>query len=196
MKKALVFTAVLAAAVSLQAQGLLSFGNSGTTAVTLPGVTTKATSTTPIWVGLFTTTDTAANVDPSATADLTGWTLSVPPVRMSAIAGVFSGGVRTLNGVAEGTAVRAQIRAWDISFGSDVAGYNACVRSGDTTKLWGFGSIPNVFTLGGGSLPTPAITTQGGFAGMPLQFVVPEPSTLALGLLGAIGTLVLFRRRR
>lgn len=196
MKKALVFTAVLAAAVSLQAQGLVSFGNSGATAVTLPGVTTRATATTPIWVGLFTTTDAAAVVDPSAGASLAGWTLSVPPVRMAAIAGVFSGGVRTIGNVDQGIAVRAQIRAWDISFGSDAAGYAACVNSGDTTKMWGFGSIPNVFTLGGGSLPTPAITTQGGFAGMQLQYVVPEPSTLALGLLGAIGTLVLFRRRR
>lgn len=192
MKKALIFTAVLAAAVSLQAQGLITFANNSSTAISNAVTGGRATSTTPIWIGLFFNSNTAGQVgditDPAA-----GWVLSTPPVSIGNFAGLFSGSTRSFGDVAQ--VVLLQIGIWDKAFSGDAAGFRAAVDA-STPRYLAVSPLMGPGALGGGSNPTPSLT------GNPFNFqsmrvgIVPEPSTLALGLLGAIGTLVLFRRRR
>jgi len=104
-------------------------------------------------------------------------------------AGYFIGGARTLNEngvqVPLGGPAVVQVRAWAVSSGPDWE--NATIR-GQSSPL-------DVAQTGGGGSPPapPALLT--GLTGFQLQ-VVPEPSTIALAILGGIGTLVMVRRRK
>jgi len=201
LKSLLITGAALVLAVGVQAQGFITMGNNGTTSPIYSSGTTKATSTTPIWIGLFVTTDLVTPVDTTQQADLSGWIFDSPGVRIGPIAGVFSGGTRTIEGVTGGTQVRAQIRIWSsavgtTTFANDFAGYEAALAT--EGAFWAYMNIPNIMTLGSGSIPTPSLTAQGGIGPAVLEpvNVIPEPSILALGLLGGLGTLVLIRRRK
>lgn len=72
------------------------------------------------------------------------------------------------------------VRAWQTSLGS----YDAAVN-----KAWGQ-SEPFTVAVGGGTLPAANLTTLKGFQ----VTVVPEPSVIALGLVGAAAFLI--RRRK
>lgn len=190
VKKIAVFVASLAIAISVQAQGLVTFANSSSTGVTNILTGAKALTTT-VWVGLFAATDLNAVANPYAPSD--AFVLATPAAAMVA-PGTISGGARTISDAPSGTTVQLQIRAWDRAFASTAAGYAECVNSADPTKLFGWSNVMR-FAVGGGSLPTPSLTANG-LQGVLVIPVVPEPSTLALALLGAIGTLVMFRRRQ
>jgi len=207
LKSLLITAAALTLAVGVQAQGLIGFGNAAASAIYNPDGVTKPTSTTPIWIGLFLTTATAEPVDSSLEANLDSWifssTVSGGAVKIGPIAGIFSGGTRTIDGLASGTSVRAQVRIWSSAVGTttftgDYAGYRAATAGQVADAVWGYMNVPNVMTLGGGSLPTPTLTITGGIQTETLGIVplIPEPSILALGLLGGLGTLVLIRRRK
>lgn len=188
IKSALICAALLAAAVSVHAQGTVIFGNAAASGVTNIGGL-RATSTTPIWIGLYYNTDIAATGAAGPVAD--NWLLSTPAIRIGPVQGVFSGGTRTLNGVLTGARVAFQVRLWDNAY----ADWNAAADAGLNARHYAVSPVM-LLNLGGGSTPAPLITTDGGFPGLQMLPIVPEPSTLALGLLGAVGTLVLFRRRR
>jgi hypothetical protein len=90
---------------------------------------------------------------------------------------------RAIPGVAAGEQAQVIARAWRVS---DGATWDAAQQAGR-----GYGqSAPITITL---TAPpaTPALMT--GLQGFSL---VPEPSTIALGILGGLGTLVLVRRRK
>ena len=90
--------------------------------------------------------------------------------------------------VAPGGIAVAQIRAWNTQAG---ATYSDAVTTG-----WGYGAskIFDVKTGGDGSPPSvPGDMINLGTSGWSLS-VVPEPSVMALGLLGAVGLLI--RRRK
>lgn len=107
---------------------------------------------------------------------------------------------RIIPGIAPGAKAWVQVRAWDI--GTAAASYEAAVASG--TGYWGTSEIMQV-KLGG--QPTPAdpaiqspdlVDERTGLAMLPFSMtynVVPEPSIIGLGLLGAIAGLFVFRRR-
>jgi hypothetical protein len=82
--------------------------------------------------------------------------------------------------VASGSDATFVVRAWQTSFGT----YDAAVG-----KAWGE-SAPFTVTVGGGTLPPSNLTTLKAFT---VQ-VVPEPSIIALGVLGA--SALLLRRRK
>jgi hypothetical protein len=93
---------------------------------------------------------------------------------------------RTIPGLAAGSQAFVQIRAWDAATGST---YEAALAAGGAT---GFSSTLTVTTGNAGSPPSlPADLV--GLQGFSLQ-VIPEPSTLALGILGA--ALLVIRRRK
>lgn len=101
-------------------------------------------------------------------------------------AGFISGGTVLVPGVAEGASVWIQLRAWEGAAGSS---YETTLPGGKT----GFSNSINV-TLGGPGLTPPAPpATLNGLTGFAISGV-PEPSTIALGLLGAAGLLI--RRRK
>lgn len=113
--------------------------------------------------------------------------------RTGAAAGAWSGVEVAIASVAPGVAARLQVRAWDnaggayTSFGQAVAG-GAMVGSSAA-----FDSLP----LGGGNPPTPAPNIVGNtdpLNNMQPFSLVPEPSVIALGVLGALA-LVLRRRK-
>ena len=106
-------------------------------------------------------------------------------VATTASPGTWSGGARTLLGTTLGQQVFMQVRVWDITAGADYASAKA------------FGGITGEslrFTYTTSSSPTPppsdlVLLNLRAFA------LVPEPSTIALGVLG-LGSLLLFRRRK
>jgi hypothetical protein len=105
-------------------------------------------------------------------------------------AGYFNAGSRAIAAVAPGAAADLQVRAWDASAGST---YEAALAAGGAAGVSGV--LAGITTGGAGSPPSlPAnLTGLTSFSLMP-GAVIPEPSTIALGLLGA--GLLMFRRRK
>jgi hypothetical protein len=92
-------------------------------------------------------------------------------------------------GVAAGTAATVRMRAWATSAGSydaAIAGAGLAGESNDVT-ISQLGGTP---AGGGAPIPDPGLSGLQGFT----INIVPEPSTMALGLLGAAA--LLYRRRK
>jgi hypothetical protein len=84
-------------------------------------------------------------------------------------------------GVAAGASANFVVRAWQTSAGS----FDAAKAAGNFGE-----STPFAVTVGGGTLPPANLTTLQAFT----VAVVPEPSVIALGVLGA--SALLLRRRK
>ncbi len=176
MKKILFIAALLAAAAGAQAQGTVAFSNRSS-AVDAPvfdiGGTTKI-SDPNIVAALF-----LGDVQEGAAA----------PFRATpaAAAGYWNPGTdssRTVDGQPGGTSVTLTVRAWDSTKG---ATYAAAVAAGGKYGQ----SDPFTVTLGGGGSPP---STPADLVGLKSFSLVPEPSTIALGALGAAA--LLLRRRK
>lgn len=176
MKKTLLTIALVAmAAVSSFAQGTIAFGNSALTRVqvALPGTaarnaTTADELTISVWFG-----PAGANADALTQAPGTASIGSTAGVMVNAPS-VFA-----LPGTEPNQVVSLQIRASSptgLQGQTKVAQVTLGQTSGPGAVIWqtASGSVETRFT--------------------PLQ-VVPEPSTIALGVLG-LGSLLLFRRRK
>lgn len=86
-------------------------------------------------------------------------------------------------GVAQGSAANLRIRAWQTDQGT----WDTAVNKGESAN---FTSTP----LGGGPSPAGDVASAAsGFTGFTVN-IVPEPSTIALGALGAVA--LLLRRRK
>jgi hypothetical protein len=180
MKKLLLLTTlVLAAVVSHAQQGAVTFANgpAGTEVRRASdGALINAT------VALYGSTSTGLANDSSLT-QLGATVNTLAP-------GYFSGGTRNIGN--PGDTVTLQIRAWTGGFATwDAASLAAQTDTSiiltRTRPMW-------TQIVGGGTNPTQPITGAGRFAGASLE-PVPEPSSIALGLLG-LGAIVLFRRRK
>lgn len=143
--------------------------------------------------GLYYSLNTNAVPNPGATPDsftLVAGTASVSTV--NALAGQFAA-VKAIPGTDGGVSVIIQARAWSGGYAS----YEAALASGVATVATGF-TVPVVLTLGGGSttIGTPNFYNGGSPILTPffISTPVPEPSVVALGVLGLLG--VLFIRRR
>lgn len=180
MKKVLKSAAVLLAVVAISgnaySQGLIGFANNPLVPITnMDGSPTDGTTT----VGLYWSMDTSAALD----------SLTLGGTTPVAIQGIFNnGGVSLELPVSAGTPVLVEIRAWD----DGSATYEEALRGSGNAGVSGALTIMN---LGGGPSPTPNLVINGGFAGFALS-PVPEPSTIALGILGGLGAMVLLRRRK
>jgi len=104
-------------------------------------------------------------------------------------AGTYFGGGRTINytaaqGAGNGAILSFQVRGWKVSSGS----------SYDTANIHGQGPIFQLKTkdLGNTLELTPALYQAPGYLGFQ---IVPEPSVIALGVIGA-GALLMLRRRK
>lgn len=97
-----------------------------------------------------------------------------------------AGTARTIGSVAAGAVATIQVKAWEAASG---ATYEAALAAGGKT---GFSNVITVTTGGAGEPPSlPANLT--GLTSFQLT-IIPEPSTIALGLLG-VGALLLRRRK-
>jgi len=194
MKKLLLAAFCLGTTFSVLAQGTLNFQNNIATRTTnangtgFPPAGSTAYSA-GLWWGAAGTAEGSLQLLPAASGGVTStWNANS--------AGLFQGGLATFP-VPGNTQVSLQVRVWANSFPD----YQAAVAGQGIT---GKGPVQLV-TLGnapGTPLPTPPadLTAPSGAGDTPLtRFAVappvPEPSSIALGLLG-LGAIVLFRRRK
>jgi hypothetical protein len=190
MKKLLTFALLsVALVVSVKAQGTINFVNSTGTKVTNSIGNSAVPLNSPNFIaGLYWGAEGTPTNSLALIATTTTW---------SPFSGVFSGGTVAFP-VAGGTRITVQIRAWSSGF----ATYELAKQSIDPAVVSGVG-IAQLITLGnGGSPATPAAslvsptvvgdTAMRGFIMVP---GVPEPSSIALGLLG-LGAVALFRRKK
>jgi hypothetical protein len=122
------------------------------------------------------------------------------PFRLSSSASVGSWnpgaeGIRTLVGFDAGATVSMQVRVWDSSVFSSWDAAAAARAAGSHTVATQVGSS-SVFTYTVGSASDPSSQSIVNFRGFQLTAIpaVPEPTTIALGALGAAA--LLWRRRK
>jgi hypothetical protein len=120
--------------------------------------------------------------------------------------GVFAGDLySSVPGTNPGDTDYFQVFAWDASFGTSLAGMNACIAAGGifgaatgTPGVYGSIGAPLAFTLGGVP-PNPSVplfeTSPGFFSGFTVMSA-PEPAVIALVGSGAATFLLLRRRNR
>ena len=99
--------------------------------------------------------------------------------------GTWSGGTRTLPGITAGQTATLSVRVWNATLFP--AGYDTAVAGGG---LRGSSALFD-YTVPSSGTPAPNEFWMWNFGGMAVM--VPERSTIALGVLGALGLLVLRR---
>lgn len=177
MKKILLTAVAMLAALSLYGQGNVNFANAGVglnspfTDATAAGARLGAgTWTVELWAG----------------ADAGSLALAGAAYTGAFANGYFNAGQRTVANVT-GTSAFAQVRVWD-NMGGTITSYTQA--SGTAGVRFGQSSV---FAITLTTAPaTPATMVNLGPVAVD---VIPEPSTIALGLLGAVGALM-FRRRK
>jgi len=190
MKKILLLCglAVFALVGASYGQGTIGVGNDSTTLVTYRAGSTIL-SNAPVGTSIGVWAGSAGSVEGSLTqvATPTGVTPQIAP-----IAGRFSLGTWSL-GVAGGATAVVQIRGW-----SGAASYAAATTTpgawAGKTAIWSQATGNATPT----DLPKSILPPDGSFGAFGLTqtaVVAPEPSTIALGLLG-LGAVALFRRRK
>jgi len=192
MKKALLTLAAVAMASSAFAQGTITFFNNNLTGATGTyragifrdngdGIANNSTvgAGAGFTVGLFLTSDLT-----HALATQTFRTTTAQEVMLASVPDV------PIPGVAAGSTANLTIAAWDTASGS--------LQAAQTSGQWGSQAFTSRALGGPNPDPTqPAIPSPDmgpGFTGFEMH-IVPEPTTVALGVLG-VGALVLARRRK
>jgi hypothetical protein len=195
MKKLLLTALFICAVVSASAQGTLNFANSsGTRLTNEAGANFPAAGSTTYKAGLYwgpqgTAESSLTLLPASANGVTTTW---------GPLSGIFSGGTATFP-VAGGTTIAVQVRVWQATY-ADYAAAALGAQANPSERL-GKGVVQTLALGAAGdppSAPQDLAAPSGG--GTPFQrfavaAVVPEPSSIALGLLG-LGAIVLFRRRK
>lgn len=194
MKKLLLIATCMLASLAAYAQGTVTFSNFG-----LPAVKFGTTADVPVALqGTSVPIGTAASpsdfraalywLNPSTSAfEQIGAAASIAP-----LAGVFSAGTRTTGtATAGGTTAQFQVRVW--SNGTTLSTWEAAAASGDPSVYVGDSATFSNGTGNPNSVPPGAAVALSGFPGVSNVRPVPEPSIVALGLLGAAALLI--RRR-
>ena len=195
MNKLLLLSAAIFASINVYGQGTVNFGNNAATAVINKVTGAKIAKGNEFTAQLYFAPDGAVAPGEAAMIPVGGTT------GISPIAGLITGGTKTINGTggATGTgggAAYFQIRIWETAYGSS---WDVATR----TTLNGRGAIAgesNIFKANTGDPGAFPPGTPGSLAG-PTGLaaftvdIVPEPSIIGLGLLGA-GSLLFLRRRK
>lgn len=195
MKKLALFATVLVVATASYGQGTTTFANSSGTAVT-NSVTTQRVVAGNFRVSLYYLPWTSDSAVPT-TADFdSADTAATTPFLGN---GIFNNGGQpvTSSGITPAGGIGwFQVRVWELAFGADYA--TAASRIG---ALVGTSNIikvdtgnPNIAGDQPGSILIGSALT-GGLKGFSVYPVVPEPTAIALGLLG-LGSLLFLRRRK
>ena len=105
-------------------------------------------------------------------------------------------GIRTLTGFATGAAVAMQVRVWDSAVFSSWDAASAALTAGGHLGAETQAGVSSVFTYTVGAASDPSSQNIVNFRGFQLTAIptVPEPTTIALGALGAAA--LLWRRRK
>jgi len=182
MKKSIIALALVVASVSAIGQGTVQFANLGV------GINA------PVTIDSLAGPKGAAGYMAQLALDVGG---SLTPVGAAAsfigagAPGYFSGGVVTVSQVAPGASATFRVFAWDSTAGAATT-YAAALTAWGSGLTHGGWSVPVTIVTGG--LGNPA-TFPAALTGLqPWATTVPEPSTIALGILG-VGALLLRRRK-
>jgi hypothetical protein len=185
MKKLLITVAAVLSALNMYGQGTVNFQN-GTGNRVYVDSTSGTAAAAGYAVGLYYAadgiTDESMFVQLGGSAAITG--------------GIFVGGNRTAPTATPGGFGMFQVRGWTTAYGTSYeSGLSAGSQGGGANKV-GKSNIVRVDTGDPTTVPpgTPAALATSGLTPFALT-TVPEPSAIALGLLGA-GTLLLLRRRK
>lgn len=185
MKKLLLAIVAIGASVGVLAQGTVNFDTSfAALGGPIPGLPIyDADGTTPLsgdsaWAQLYAGPD-AGSLAPigAAVNFLTG-----------DFAGIIAAGTRAIPTVAPGAAAIIDVRAWEAAGG---ASYEAALAGGFKVGANSLGGGTFSVLTGGAGTPPSLPANLVGFQSFSL---VPEPSTTALGILGAVA--LLLRRRK
>jgi hypothetical protein len=170
VRAATLFSLILISAEAQQ--GTVSFVNSSGTAIRINGTNAHAR------VALYGSTDTAVSSDTSLA--------QIGLVTDTFTPGLFAGGTRLIGN--PGDLVTLQVRAWTGGFATYELAYFAALANPSIfcgcSQRW-------VQPVGGGELPTQPITGAGRFQGLSIGSLappcpVPEPSSVALAIVGAV----------
>jgi hypothetical protein len=192
MKKTILSLTLAGLSVGTFAQGTLNFANNilgnSTGGVTAP----NATSGDALAPGTYTVAlywdSTATSAGASIVPGSTGLVLEATYLSSAAtwpIPGQFAGGNVTVAGLAPGTVGYFEVAGWT----GNAASYAQATGDAGLTTLFGNN------TGGAGNPPSPPVNLTGWSGNLNLIPPVPEPTTIALGGLGA-AALLLFRRRK
>lgn len=185
MKSLTLFSACALLAVGAWAQGTVNFVNyvpaSGINAPVTDAADGAKLEGAGWKINLF------AGPEGTAEGSLTAVGDPVVGFRSGAAAGYWSVISKTVNGVAGGSPAAMQVRVWDAQYAS----YDAAVAAGGKA---GKSGVFTTATGGGGTPPGPPLPMIGLTAFSVAGTVIPEPSTIALGMLGAAA--LMFRRRK
>jgi hypothetical protein len=195
--KCLAIIAATMASLNGYSQGTISFVGSAPNVIinSLTGLPAEANL---LVVGLYFNTNPSAEAStrPDASgsdgfqiAPNTAGSLAPSAVRAG---GTFIGGTKEIPGVDPGVPASFQVRAWSVGFATYEEAYAAGMT--DNNILVGASDVLR-FAPGGGSLPAAGLVAQGGYTGLTVA-PVPEPSMIALSVLGGLGAMLLIRRRR
>jgi len=193
MKKLIVLLALVALPAGVFAQGAISFANASSSPDTrfktndLAGHVGNITGVNQFLIGLYTA--------PDGTTDQSLFTLRLTATNNSSplFPGLFKNVPVSIAGVPIGVQIAYQVRAWSFQNGGLTDTYeNAPGNAYKGKTAIGFvtaadpaaGSPTLIFGTGAGQIGTTTELTA-----------VPEPSSIALGLLG-LGAIALFRRRK
>ena len=196
MKTTLLIPLIALAGWSLHGQGTVNFANNSASAVTNSLTSARVETGTTFLAALYYAAD--GVTDESQFAQVGADTGFAP------LPGFIAGGTRTVPvGMApNGGNVMFQIRAWEAAYGSTYEDALAAPSQNGRSALVGKSNIIRVNTTDANAQPpgVPASITSGtGLAGFFLNLApvpVPEPSSMALALMGGLATFWLRRGRR
>jgi hypothetical protein len=195
MKKTLLVIAGLVATVSTMAQGSANFHTRilTTPSVNAPVKETPANGGAAVaagayWAGLYWGTS-ADSLQPAF--EIKGGAPVYLAADFAGATGYVTKGKTLINGAAEGATIFVQMRAWSKTANGQANATYAAAYANIGSKVGSSNIIR--FTLGGDNLVPPAVpAVMEGLQSFTVD-VVPEPSILALGVLG--GVAFLLRRR-
>jgi len=127
------------------------------------------------------------------TAIKTGSPLATSPIQGGGNAGLYSTAALTVTDPNDPAAAFVGIAAWYTGGAAGINSYATAFGAGDPA---GFVETSSLVTLG--AAPSPAGNLQGGdgLTSFSLATTVPEPSTIALGVIGASTFLMRLRRKQ
>jgi MYXO-CTERM domain-containing protein len=198
MKKILLTTVATLAAVSMYAQGTVTFANNSAAAISNSITGVRVLGGTTFRVALYYLADSA---NPPTTADFTERGLNLLPdgVFLGTSAnpsGLFNLGTRSAPTSPAGGAGWFQVRAWEAAYGLT---YEAAINAPATGGRQALVGTSNIIKVNLGNPTTTPPGTAGSLTASGLQgfyvVPVPEPTTIGLGLLG-LGALLALRRRK
>lgn len=195
MKKLLIACLSVMASMAAFGQGQVNFLNNAATPIrtNLSGTIGNMAGANQWRIGLYTA--------PQGTVNESLFTLVAVATNSALVGGRIGagGGLVDLAGNT-GTPIAYQVKGWSLAAG---ASYEAAIATGNPAYYGGKSAIGGVTpAVGGAPVPSLFSSTAGTpefvgqlSAGVDMFPLVPEPSSIALGLLG-LGAIALFRRRK